>query len=166
MKGLFLILVILFSSVSFAQEYGTYVELVEITLPPNLDDHGKFGLASPNFEFIFKLNVGEFDYEKEFVVPANKSKLMVTHKLSGIKFYVSGAAAKTAELYYPFMNYTIEEEEWIGTDNIFEGNLHSAFFDDEFKKEKVITVNGIECRGFEFASPCPKLYAKIKITRR
>ena len=109
------------------------IKLLEVTVPSHMDDHCKFGLATPDFELVFrvKCNGGETIDRAEFVLPANKSNIPVTHKIKNVEIAMT---RQDIEYCHKFGGYIfIEEDELIGTDLYLYTNLNDIFFSQNLK---------------------------------
>lgn len=97
-----------------------------------MDDHGKFGLATPEFEMTLGFYCGNGAFSRytkyrNFTLPANKTDKPIRHKLKGIKLTISPhyvQECKDMEL----STVTLEEREFAGSDTYAEKEIKGLLY--------------------------------------
>lgn len=114
------------------------VEVLSITIPAKLDDHGLLGMATPDFEFKLQVDCSNddpmfIDISSEiFQVKANNSESEVEHNLEGENISIildNNELEKCKRLNY--FRVILAEDEFIDNDFIILHNLKSEIFGRE-----------------------------------
>ncbi len=135
MKFVMLLLAILISMTSFAHEGYEEIkfDLLEVTVPAHMDDHGKFGIATPDFELSFQVVCSIANFEsnvylrKSFTLPANKTDKAITHQIKNVSLKLDPEHLEICSR-RDLITISLEEREFFGTDDYATKSIKNLLF--------------------------------------
>jgi hypothetical protein len=126
-----LLILMLSSFNSYAGYEVIKIKLLNMTIPAEIDDHGKFGLATPDFELSFRFSCGGHIFNNiRFDLPSNNTKMAITHKVKSINIVLKPSEMREC-LRSGTSMIEIEEEELIGSDNYLRMAVDEILFERE-----------------------------------
>ncbi len=133
-----LLILMLSSFNSYAGYEVIKIKLLNMTIPAEIDDHGKFGLATPDFELVFRLKCGGGLFTRSYTVDStyfslesNPTKKSIKRKIDGVELEIKPNSYKAC-LRDGSPQLQIEEVELIGTDNYLRLGLREILFEREY----------------------------------
>jgi hypothetical protein len=131
------------------------IKLLSMEIPARMDDHGKFGLATPDFEINIQLRCRSLlnDFVKKkvsFVIPENKTNSTVLYKYTTNELSFELDHYEVQDCLDNLMEIKISEDELIGNDLYASDIYFHRVINDMIEKREKTKILSLKTRYNEY----------------